>query len=230
MSTHNVTGNHLNDTSLNLLPLAPPETINVRGVTEMNVLMGSGDSLTVNLRANSEWVGGFTSGIMDKVAINGPGAFDNTSTHVNGTATIGVNVVGKGTFAINAAHGPGKLEFLHSVSAGQTVSVSGLQNYGPAHDFGVLQVDNPGAYHASNVLGYGEIILEGLKATSYSFKNDLLSIFHGHTIIDTLKLAVQTVGAGSPVNFGVSQVGGSVVVHADGPSYHDGGNLLPLHA
>ena len=48
-------------------------------------------------------------------------------------------------------------------------------------------------------LGFGEIILEGLKATSYSFKNDLLSIFHGNTVIDTLKLAVQTVGGFAPV-------------------------------
>jgi hypothetical protein len=31
------------------------------------------------------------------------------------------------------------------------------------------------------------------------------------------------------VNFCVSQVGGSVVVHADGTSYHDGGTLLPVH-
>ncbi len=116
------------------------------------------------------------------------------------------------------------------MAAGQTVSDTGFEHYGPAHDFGVVQVDDPAAYHASNVLAYGEIVLEGLKATSYSFKNDMLSIFHGKSVIDILKLSVQTVGGNEPVNFGVSQVGGSVVVHADGVSYHDGGNLLPLHA
>jgi hypothetical protein len=79
------------------------------------------------------------------------------------------------------------------------------------------------------VLGFGEIILEGLKATSYSYKNDVLTLFKGRAVIDTLKLAVQAVGSGSPVDFGVSQVGGSVVVHADGTSYHDGGTLLAVH-
>jgi hypothetical protein len=79
------------------------------------------------------------------------------------------------------------------------------------------------------VLGFGEIILEGLRATSYSYKNDILSIFDGRSVIDTLKLAVQTINGSAPVAFGVSQVGSSVVVHADGSSYHDGGTLLPVH-
>ena len=74
----------------------------------MNILMGAGDSLTVNLKAHSEWIGGFTSGIGNKVAVNGSGVFDNKSTHVNGTATIGVNVIGKGTFALDEAHGQGQ--------------------------------------------------------------------------------------------------------------------------
>ena len=34
----------------------------------------------------------------------------------------------------------------------------------------------------------------------------------------------------APANFGVSQVGGSVVIHADGSSYKDGGVLLAHHA
>jgi hypothetical protein len=35
---------------------------------------------------------------------------------------------------------------------------------------------------------------------------------------------------GTPANFGVSQVGGSVVIHADGSSCKDGGVLLAHHA
>ena len=138
-----------------------------------------------------------------------------------------MDVVGRGTFNEDNAHGNGKLEFQHSVSAGQTVIDSGYEQY---LDFGRVQIDNPAAYHASTVLGFGEITLEGLNATSYSFKNDLLSIFHGKTAIDTLRLAVQKVGADAPVNFGVSQVGSSVVIHANGSLYSDGGKLLPLHA
>ena len=84
-------------------------------------------------------------------------------------------------------------------------------------------------YHAPTELGFGEIILEGLKATSYSLKNDLLSIFNGKSVVDTLNLSVETVGGSAPSHFGVSQVGSSVVIHADGSSYHDGGRLLAMH-
>jgi hypothetical protein len=132
-----------------------------------------------------------------------------------------------GGFSLGPAHSFGKLEFMHSVSAGQTVTDSGYELYGG--EFGVVQVDNPAQYHASNVLGFGEIILEGLRATSYSYKNDILSIFDGRSVIDTLKLAVQTINGSAPVAFGVSQVASSVVVHADGSSYHDGGTVLPVH-
>ena len=57
----------------------------------------------------------------------------------------------------------------------------------------------------------------------------MLTLFNGKSVIDTLNLTVEKVGSGSPANFGVSQVGGSVVVHADGSAYHDGGRLLPVH-
>jgi hypothetical protein len=157
---------------------------------------------------------------------------------VDGTVTVGVNVVGTGSISVSATHSLGKLEFMHSVSAGQHVTISGDEAYGL--QFGTLQIDSPLNYHASTTIGFGEIILEGLKATSYSFKNDILSVFNGNTVIDTLKLALsapQTTGPlpefgapSAPANFGVSRVGGSVVIHADGPKYADGGTLLPVHA
>ena len=94
----------------------------------------------------------------------------------------------------------------------------------------MLQLDSPTAYHAATQLGFGEIILEGLRATSYSLKGDLLSIFNGKSIVDTMNLSVQSVGGSAPVAFSVSQVGGSVVIHADGSSYRNGGALLAHHA
>jgi hypothetical protein len=227
MSTHNVTGNHLNDTSLNLPnPLSPPETINVRGVTEMNILMGTGDSLTVNLKAHSEWIGGFTSGIGNKVSVNGAGTFANKASFVNGTAIIGVNVVGAGTFTATEAHSSGKLEFMHSVSAGQTVDV---QASGYFLQHGTVQIDDPSAYHAQTNLGYGEVILEGLKATSYSLKNDLLTLFKGHAVVDTMRLAVVHIGALAPTSFGISQVGSAIDIHSDGGLF-SGGTALAHHA
>jgi hypothetical protein len=229
MATFNVTGNQLGNSALNITTNgAPPETINVFGTTEMHPTTAYGDHITVNLAARSEWVGGFSLGPAESsMVVKGLGKFDNLSSNVNGTAIIGVNVVGTGTFNLYEAHSTGKLEFMHSVSAGQTVTDSGYELYGG--EFGVVQVDDPANYHASTVLGFGEIILEGLKGTSYSYKNDVLSLFKGSTVIDTLKLTETTINGSPPVNFGVSQVGASVVVHADGTSYHDGGTLLPVH-
>ena len=93
-------------------------------------------------------------------------------------------------------------------------------------EHGVVQIDGPGQYHAQTDLGYGEIFLEGLKATSYSLKTDLLSLYKGNMLVDQVHLGF----LGTASNFGVSQVGGSVVIHADGSSYKDGGVLLAHHA
>jgi hypothetical protein len=224
----NVTGNVLNDVSLNVF--GAPETINVFGTTEMELSPpGGGTSpVTVNLEAHSEWIGGFSEAPFSSIRVNGPGSFDNKASTVNGSAIIGSNVVGTGTFNVQAAHSHGKLEFMHSVSAGQAVTVSpGI--YAPGQ-ISVLQVDDPSRYHASTVLGYGEIILEGMKATSYSLKNGLMSLFNGDRVIDAMKLSVNIATYYGANSFGVSQVGSGVVLHADQPGYHDGGVLLAQHA
>jgi hypothetical protein len=57
-------------------------------------------------------------------------------------------------------------------------------------------------------------------------KTDLLSLYKGNMLVEQVHLAFM----GTPANFGVSQVGGSVVIHADGSSCKDGGVLLAHHA
>jgi hypothetical protein len=240
--TMNVTGHQLMGVTIRA-PTSATVTINVTGVTPMVLASGNGGlggaNVTVNLAANSEWIGGFSGYPGTAYSIKGAGQLDNDQvSSVDGTVTVGVNVVGTGSISVSATHSLGKLEFMHSVSAGQHVTISGDEAYGL--QFGTLQIDSPLNYHASTTIGFGEIILEGLKATSYSFKNDILSVFNGNTVIDTLKLALsapQTTGPlpefgapSAPANFGVSRVGGSVVIHADGPKYADGGTLLPVHA
>ena len=225
MSTHNVTGNHLNDKSLNVATNSgPPETINVFGVTEMHPSLQFGDHLTVNLTAHSEWIGGFSLNPFSTAVVNGPGVFDNTSTSIVGsTATIRANVIGAGTFSVSSTHGPAKLEFLHSVSAGQTVLDSGdAFHFG---GFGLVQVDDPLAYHAQTDLNFGELVLEGLKATSFSYNknHDLLTLFNGNKVVDTLKVQVP----GPFTHPSVSQVGSSINIHDD---RFTGGHALPLHA
>jgi hypothetical protein len=215
VSTHNITGNHLHDKTLNVLNNGS-ETINVFGVTRMDPSLQSDDHLTVNLEAHSEWVGGFTIGQGSTATIKGAGEFYNQSTTINGgSATIGANVIGTGIFTENNAHGHGKLEFLHGVSAGQTVDALGG---------GVVQVDNPSAYNAFTALVNGEVVLEGLKATSFSYNktNDQLTLFNGHKLVDTLKVGVP----GPFSRPGVSQVGSSIDISNGN---FTGGHALPLH-
>jgi hypothetical protein len=229
---YRVTGNQLNNSALNITTNgAPPETIYVFGTTQMDFSLAYGDTATVNLAAQSKWVGGFHESPGDLVKVMGAGSFANISSRVNGTAIIGTPVVGTGKFDDEESHSSGKLEFMHSVSAGQTVTVSGYELYGG--QFGVLQVDDPASFHATNILGFGEIILEGMRATSYTFDSlpgsmypSVLSLYNGKDLIYTTHTSVQTVNGSAPVNFGVSQTAAGVVIHADGTSYHDGGVLL----
>jgi hypothetical protein len=232
MSTVNVTG--LNEN----IPVygGVNETINVHGLAVFSLPVGGihSPNITVNLGSfDGTWLGGFTQAPGSHLTITSGGQFASQEgftasgpSTANGSTYIGANVFGLGTSSINEfqTHSKGKLEFAHSVEGSITVTDSGSGG-----SRGVVQIDNPAQYSAATQLGFGEIILEGLKATSYSLKNDLLSIFNGSRIIDTLNLSVQSVGGSAPERFGVSQVGGSVVIHADGQAYHDGGKLLAMH-
>ena len=226
--TINVAGNALAGDRLSLDKNGATYTINVSGNTPMNWGAQYGDTVTVNLAAHSKWVGGFGSGPGDQVTIAGPGRFANQNSVVNGTAVIDADVTGTGSFTNFEAHSSGKLEFVRSVAATQSVATSGYQTYGG--QFGVVQVDDPQHYHAATTLGFGEIVLKGLSATSYSLQNDMLTLFDGDTAIDHVRLTLGAVNGFGPQDFGVSQTGAGVVVHADGASYKDGGTLLPLHA
>jgi hypothetical protein len=80
-------------------------------------------------------------------------------------------------------------------------------------------------------LGFGETILEGVKATSYSFANDVLSLFNGTHIVDSLSFSVPGINSGQTAeDLGVSQLCRGIDIHGDGASYSAGGTLLPVHA
>jgi hypothetical protein len=107
-------------------------------------------------KVSSEWVGGYTQAYGGpNLYVIGNGTFYNESTSVRGTTYIGVNVAGRGTINEFQGHSSGKLEFAKGVGVGQTVTDSGYELYGG--EKGVVQIDQPGLYHAQTDLGFGEI-------------------------------------------------------------------------
>lgn len=209
------------------------ETIDVHGTAVFSVPVGEihSPNITVNLESVGDfWIGGFTQAPGSNLKIIGAGEFDTSGIDTaNGFTYIGVNIVSfGGTINEFQSHSSGKLEFAHSVPSTITVTDSGNKGFGLEH--GVVQIDDPSAYHAATKLGFGEIILEGLKATGYSYHNDMLTLFNGKSVIDRMNLSVQSVGGSAPVNFRVSQIGGVVVIHADSGPEQVGGTLLAHHA
>ena len=207
------------------------DTLNLSGgnVT-FNLDDGSPDgypTTIINLADNTNWIGGFNAGPYGggvSVQATGMATFSNTNSTIDNSAVVNANVTGNGSFSVNEAHNNNaKLEFMHGVSAGQTVSIGGYAAYGGDQ---YVQVDDPSNYQASNSLAFGELILKGVTADSYTFNNDLLSLSNGGQVVDTVNLALDTKAYYGPQNFGVSQVGSDIYVHANGASYTAGGTLL----
>lgn len=139
-----------------------------------------------------------------------------------GLMFINADVSGAGDFDINGASFGGDLEFGKSVGADQVVRVSANT------EGGLLRVDQPTQFLGQTELfDRGEIDLEGLaNASSYTFQNDLLSIYAGNTVIDTLRLHDSTT-----YGFEVEQAtsGVNVIAYADA-SHTPVGTPLPMHA
>lgn len=152
--------------------------------------------------------------------------FYNTESYLSwGYVDIPIPVAGAGVFnvAIN-----GKLEFESSVGNDQWI---GLASGGYPVSRSVLQLDKPMEFLGSVTLYHNSgsmiatINLEGMaNADSYTFQNDMLSIFSGQTVIDTLRLHDSTTN-GFEVD--KTPTGVSVVTIVD-PTQIRGG--LPIHA
>jgi hypothetical protein len=225
----NITGNHLGDTSLNI-PNGTAGQIDVWGTTEMRPTIGqtpTGEQSVVTLEPGSKWIGGFTADPYASFLVYAPlhgsteGVFQNTLSNIHGSALIDAPVVGTGAFLNQEFKSHGQLQFLQSVSAGQTVFTEGEQG-----DPSTTMVYQPQSYHAHNVLGFGEIILQFLKATSYSLHHDMLTLFQGNAVAYTMNLEVNLAPGGGR-SFGVSQTSLGIDIHADGVK--PGLALLPAH-
>jgi hypothetical protein len=208
-------------------------TLNLSGEDHLRLTNGTpgwGDT-KVNLADHSKWVGGFYAGVYGGgMLVQGEGQFANTSSIVgNGRATINADVTGTGTFEVTSYRASGRLEFMRPVSSGQSIAVETDTFYAGGRTYSTLQIDHPDSFGASVRLGYGELILNAQKADSYTFRNDLLSLYDGANVVYTMPLTLVP-GVSGATSFGVTQTGSGVVIHADGtstPHLWDGGTLLP---
>ncbi|MBV9117840.1 MAG: hypothetical protein JOY63_10820, partial [Acetobacteraceae bacterium] len=212
-------------------------TLNLSGQVNMSLVSGSyppgSGPATVNLADNAQWIGGLSVGPYGGgVTVQGTGQFSNASSYVDNVGTISADVTGTGPINVSGAHAVARLEFMQGVSAGQAVSVGGYADYG---DFGTVVVDNPAGFSGSVTLGFGEVILKGIQADSYSLRNGVLSLYSGQDVVDSIKLSVPAAppGQNGPISFGVSQTGAGVIIHADGNGGGSrawvGGASLPVH-
>lgn len=203
--------------------IANDVVFNVRGTDTLNVSSGLQADDTVNIAANSKWIGGFNA-VQDKFTVNGaPGAsFANRAsggTKVN--ALINADVTGKGTIAVGDFS---QWEFTKSVGAGQTLHL--------ADQSGVVQIDHPQEFHAAVVadglpssISQASVSLHGLAtADSYTYKNDLLKLYSGNKVIDTMSLR----GAVTASTIGLEKTSTGISVVMD-RAIAGQTELLPLH-
>lgn len=145
----------------------------------------------------------------------GPGStFANEGSTLSfGSAKIEVPVTGAGSWAVG---GFGGLEFDSSVGRGQVVTLVGEDT---------LTINAPHRFHGTvDNNGYGTIDLNNLVADSYSYKNDMLSLWEQGKVVDTLRLASVNGVSVEPTSTGVA-----VTAALNPNSLPPGTTLLPLH-
>ncbi len=146
----------------------------------------------VNIGSNSTWLGNYVGTLSGGLVVNGPSSakFENDGhSGIGGThATIGVDVVGCGSFTEGSAQGSlGFLEFERSVAAGETVTVAA----DPYRGKSTLVLDDPADFHAKINLGSGVVDLKNIHGGSYTYHNETLELYsHGH-VVKELHIALQ---------------------------------------
>jgi hypothetical protein len=212
-------------------------TVNLTG-TDILIINGTGGGAPViNLSAGSEWVGTFSLDYTN-ITASASASFDNDGASRvfdggpgPGQVVLPVNVIGNGSFDVAtsyAAGAPTRLEFMKAVGSQQSVTDRGLVIIDNPHAFAAsitLEAANPGEIPFGTVLP-SEIDLVGLvSANSYTFKADMLRIYAGTQVIDTLRLTDQTA-----YGFEVEKIsaGVGVISYADA-SRTNVGTALPVH-
>jgi hypothetical protein len=187
------------NSAVHIAPYYGSIKVNLSGVDTISAVPGTDSPGSGHFHLNA---GALAIGtIASKTSIDGdPGSHwmnNGTSTLAGIANKIGVDVIGSGTIAItgktrghplapDALTFPRNLEFMHSVGSGQSVMNGGM-----------VQIDDPAAFHGSVTMtsDTSAIDLIGLAdADSYSYRNDMLTFWHGDTPIDVLRVHEQAQG------------------------------------
>ena len=210
-------------------------TVNVHGrdTLRFSSIFPSGPQLTVNLDHHARLTASFNM-VFGSLTVNGDDKaklINDENDSLSGVHTvITPDVLGIGSFKAGTAQGVGGfLEFGHSVSRDQGVTVSGDPERRLAT---VLKIDKPREFHAAVTMqAKTETDLVGLaKADSYTFENDMLKIFSGNRLIDRLRLTNDGTFIGQPHDLVVSKSGSDVFLTQAGlTSPPIGSTMLPLH-
>jgi hypothetical protein len=208
-------------------------------------ISGQAPSATVDLAANSRWIGNF-SAFSGSLVINGAhGALFITNDIPSGATVVNPLTlpVQPDFVAINANIGDGSASI--TADSGATVEVGGSAASGQVFQAnassdtfgsvlsapGILKIDHPNLFDGQLQLGIGEIDLVGLaRADSYSYQQDLLSIYSCGKIIE--KLSRQQVPGLQGSSFGslaVEKTAVGVSIYTSNNASHPAGTLLPLY-
>ncbi|HXA26249.1 MAG TPA: hypothetical protein VNW90_28530 [Acetobacteraceae bacterium] len=205
-------------------------TVNVKGSDTLNIHteFPSSGNFTINLADHASLTANFNM-VFSSAVINGgdDSRFTGGGLLEGSHVTIHARASG-GSFAVQTAQSiPGRVEFGGSVSHNESVAVRGDPGRGIASQ---VQIDQPGEFKGAVALGvFGEVDLMGLvNASSYAIKNDILSIYSGHKVIDNLRLTTPPAPGLPTFNITVAQTSAGIVI--DRGVFHGNGTLLPVHS
>jgi hypothetical protein len=207
-------------------------SLNTNGNNHVDIVTapgrGFGGSAVIH---NSGTLTGSIGGYGTNFTLNG-GKFANVNSSGGldgGDTIVNADVIGKGIFHVNSFHAPGgqgRLEFMQSVGAEQTVEMEGGAGYS------TLQIDHPNLFKAAIDWRSGNSVIDlnGLAADSYRAHDGALDFYHGNKVVDTLHFNGNT-GAFA-VAQGTSSGGPGVEIYGIGATAHaiPHGADLPLHA
>jgi hypothetical protein len=208
-------------------------------------ISGQAPSAIVDLASNSRWIGNFSAFSGSLVIDGAHGALfiqndlGSGATVVNPLtlpvqpAFVAINAnIGDGSAPISADSGA-TVEVGGSAASGQVFQANAFSDtFGPVLNApGILKIDHPNLFDGQVQLGIGEIDLIGLvRADSYSYQQDLLSIYSFGKIIDKLSLqqvpGLQGSGLGS---LAVEKTALGVSIYTSSNASHPAGILLPLY-